>query len=197
MGEFRHGAMLHGVRGHTRKPRVELLYNLTCGDPNFAALRLCENSFFPQGRNSAKKNEAETMTTMNDGSQTIAEIEHVIKYLDTRYQLAVKTNDADSMSEILADDFVLVTGRGKVFTKSDLLNEARGRTTVYERQESSQQTVRVWGDTAVITAVLWEKGASGGDQFDKKLWFSDVYKLTASGWKYVFAQSSIPIPKEE
>ena len=137
------------------------------------------------------------MTTKNHVSQTVSEIERVIQDLDTKYQLAVKNNDADTMDDILADDFVLVTGRGKVYSKSDLLAEARRRTNVYEHQESSQQTVRVWGDTAVITALLWEKGVSDGESFDKKLWFSDVYKLTPSGWKYVFAQSSIPIPKEE
>src|SRR5688500_7805043 len=125
-----------------------------------------------------------TMMKPIAGGMGIPEIERVIKDLDTRYQLAVKNNDAETMSEILADDFVLVTGRGKVFTKGDLIADARGRTTVYEHQESSRQTVRVWGDTAVITAVLWEKGASGGNQFDKTLWFSDVYKLTPSGWKY-------------
>ena len=140
-----------------------------------------------------------TITTMNDskpGEAKSADIEKVIKDLDTKYQLAVKNNDGDTMNAILADDFVLVTGRGKVYTKNDLLAEARNRTTVYDRQESSEQTVRVWGDTAVITALLWEKGESSSGVFDNKLWFSDVYKLTPSGWKYVFAHSSIPLPVE-
>jgi hypothetical protein len=39
------------------------------------------------------------------------------------------------MDRILADDFVLVTGRGKTFSKADLLAEARKKSTVYERQE--------------------------------------------------------------
>lgn len=125
------------------------------------------------------------------------EIKRLIEDLDVRYQLAVKNNDATTMDEILGDDFVLVTGRGKVFNKSELLDEARRGTTVYEHQEDDHRTVRVWGDTAVITALLWEKGVSGDKAFDKKLWFSDVYKLTPTGWKYVFAQSSIPIPDEE
>jgi uncharacterized NAD(P)/FAD-binding protein YdhS len=37
--------------------------------------------------------------------------------LDTQYQAAVKANDAAAMDRILADDFVLVTGRGQAFTK--------------------------------------------------------------------------------
>ena len=114
--------------------------------------------------------------------------------LDTQYQLAVKNNDAITMAKILADDFVLVTGKGKVFTKEELLTEAREGKTTYERQEDSDQTVRVWGDSAVITALLWAKGSTEGKSFDYKLWFSDVYKRTPTGWRYVFAQAAQPLP---
>ena len=41
--------------------------------------------------------------------------------LDTQYQAAVEKNDAATMDRILADDFILVTGNGKTFTKADLL----------------------------------------------------------------------------
>ena len=116
--------------------------------------------------------------------------------LDTEYQAAVAKNDATTMDRILADDFVLVTGRGKVYTKADLLKEARGGKTVYERQEEIEQKVRVWGSTAVVTALLWVKGTGeDGKAFDYKLWFSDTYVRTPSGWRYVFGQASISLPK--
>lgn len=114
----------------------------------------------------------------------------VLAALDTEYQAAVKKNDAATMDRILADDFVLVTASGKTYTKADLLNDARGGRTVYEHQEDTMQTVRVWGDTAVITAKLWEKGTDDGKPFDYLLWFSDTYVRTPSGWRYVFAQSA-------
>jgi ketosteroid isomerase-like protein len=113
--------------------------------------------------------------------------------LDTQYQLAVKNNDAVAMDRILADDFVLVTGRGKTFTRVDLLNETKSGT-VYEHQEELSQTVRVWGDTAVVTALLWAKGTSDDKPFDYKLWFSDTYVRTPKGWKYALGQASIPLP---
>ena len=113
--------------------------------------------------------------------------------LDTQYQLAVKNNDAATMGRILADDFVLVTGRGKTYNKADLLKSANGAT-VYEHQEDTDQTVRVWGDTAVVTALLWVKGTDSGKPFDYKLWFSDTYVRTAKGWRYVFGQASLPLP---
>jgi ketosteroid isomerase-like protein len=121
----------------------------------------------------------------------------VVASLDTQYQSAVKMNDAASMDRILADDFILVTGSGKVHTKSDLLKEARSGHVVYEHQEDSQQTVRVWGDTAVVTAKLWEKGTDNAKPFDYRLWFSDTYVRTPAGWRYVFGQASLPLPKTQ
>ena len=38
--------------------------------------------------------------------------------LDTQYQAAVKRNDAETMGRILADDFVLVLGNGKTYTRA-------------------------------------------------------------------------------
>jgi ketosteroid isomerase-like protein len=115
--------------------------------------------------------------------------------LDTQYQTAVKKNDAATMDHILADDFTLVTGSGKTYTKADLLREARSGRIVYEHQEDNAQTVRIWGDTAVVTARLWEKGTEDGKPFDYTVWFSDTYVRTATGWRYVFGQSSLPLPK--
>jgi ketosteroid isomerase-like protein len=119
--------------------------------------------------------------------------------LDTKYQAAVKANDAATMGQILADDFVLVTGRGAVFSKADLLDSARKKEIIYEHQdeESGTQKVRVWGDTAVVTALLWIKAVQAGKPIDYKLWFSDTYVRTPTGWRYVFGQASLPLPKTE
>jgi len=115
--------------------------------------------------------------------------------LDTQYQAAVEKIDAATMDRILADDFILVTGNGKTFTKADLLKEARKGTVVYEHQSDTEQTVRVWGDTAVVTAKLWEKGTQDGKPFDYTLWFSDTYVRSPTGWRYVFGQASLPLAK--
>jgi ketosteroid isomerase-like protein len=118
----------------------------------------------------------------------------IVSRLDTEYQAAVRNHDVATMDRILADDFTLVTGRGKVYSKPDLLEEARDTGVVYERQEDSHQTVRLWRNTAVVTALLWAKGTDKGKPFDYKLWFSDTYVRTASGWRYAFAQASLPLP---
>jgi len=89
---------------------------------------------------------------------------------------------------------VLVTGKGKTFTKADLLKSARDKDQTYEHQEDTEQTVRVWGDTAVVTALLWLKYTNKDGAQDYKLWFSDTYVRTKTGWRYVFGQASTRLP---
>ncbi|HZP67449.1 MAG TPA: nuclear transport factor 2 family protein [Rudaea sp.] len=140
--------------------------------------------------NGALKQLAAVMLFANATSAVALDDKAAVAALDTAYQAAVKNNDVAAMDKILADDFVLVTSSGKTFGKADLLDEARSGANRFERQEDSQQTVRVWGDTAVVTALLWVKGRDKNETFDYTLWFSDVYVRTASGWRYVFGQAT-------
>ena len=137
-----------------------------------------------------------TATHLNASSDEDAK---TVAALDTKYQAAVKSNDAATMNQILADDFVLVNGRGKVSSKADLLESARKKEVTYERQdeEPGTQKVRVWGDTAVVTALLWIKAVQAGKPIDYKLWFSDTYVRTPAGWRYIFGQASLPLPKTD
>jgi ketosteroid isomerase-like protein len=121
--------------------------------------------------------------------------EEVVAELDRQYQAAVERNDADAMAAILGDDFLIVTGSGKRFTKRDLLEEARSKKYLYDKQIDTDKTVRVYADIAIVTAKLYAKGTEQGREFEYSLWFTDIYRKTADGWKYVYAQSSIPLPK--
>ncbi len=118
--------------------------------------------------------------------------------LDRAYQAAVKRNDAEMMRRVLHPDFQLVLGDGRIVGRDALLEEARRGTITYELQdeEPDSQTVRVWGDTAIVTAKLLLKGVKGGRRFDRTLWFSDTYVRTDSGWRYLFGQASLPLTSE-
>jgi ketosteroid isomerase-like protein len=123
----------------------------------------------------------------------------LIAAIDTKYQEAVKRNDADTMAQILHEDFILVLGSGKTHNRADLSNDARSGRIKYEKQDEDPgtQTVRVWGDTAVVTARLWLKGVAEGQTFERRLWFSDTYVRTPKGWRYAFGQASLALPRQE
>ena len=115
--------------------------------------------------------------------------------LDTEYQAAVEKSDAAAMDRLLADDFTLVSSKGAVYHKADLLAEARDPALKYQHQSDTRQTVRFWDGTAVLTAFLWIKGEDGGKPMDYSLWFSDVYVCTPKGWRYAFGQAGSPVVK--
>ena len=118
--------------------------------------------------------------------------------LDIQYQAAVERNDAETMSRIHHENMTLVLSNGTVITGAQLEQAARDKARTYERQVvvDDSRVVRVLGDTAVVTAKLWLKGARvNGDAFDYKLWFSDTYVRTPAGWRYFFGQAGAPLPK--
>ncbi len=128
--------------------------------------------------------------------QSPEEDRQIVAALDVEFQAAVKHNDFETMDRILHPDFVLALGDGTMITREALL--ARERHITYEQQdeEPGTQIVRVYGDTAVVTAKIWLKGVGPRGPFDRKLWFTDTYVRTATGWSYAYAQASLPLPPE-
>ena len=123
---------------------------------------------------------------------------NTVAVLDIQYQAAVERNDAAAIALIHHDSMILVLSNGTVLTGKQIEQLARDKSRIFERQVvvDDSRVVRVWGDTAVVTAKLWLKGTrANGDAFDHKLWYSDTYVRTPAGWKYVFGQSSLPLPK--
>ncbi|MPZ51647.1 MAG: DUF4440 domain-containing protein [Acidimicrobiia bacterium] len=110
--------------------------------------------------------------------------------LDIEYQAAVEANDSEVMGRILAEDMVLITGRGAVVTREELLEEAQSGVTEYEHQYATDRVVRLWGETAVVTALLSAKGTTNGTPFEYRVWYSDTYVRDEHGWQYVLGQAS-------
>ena len=123
----------------------------------------------------------------------------IVAALDTEYQAAVERNDWKVMDRILHPDFSVVLGDGRVYSREQLLESARNRSVLYDKQMEAPgtQIVRMFGeDTATVTALLIVKARRANDssELDYTLWFTDTYVRTKRGWKYAFGQASLPIP---
>jgi ketosteroid isomerase-like protein len=132
-------------------------------------------------------------------AQAASNDEQAVAKLDTEFQAAVKANDAQTMARIMHKNMILVLGNGTINTREEQLEQARNKDFVYEHQgeDAGTQTVRVWGDTAVVTARLWIKGVYRGVTYDRRLWFSDTYVRTPEGWRYFVGQASLRLPDEK
>jgi ketosteroid isomerase-like protein len=137
-----------------------------------------------------------TANTTNLAVASAQEDKKTVAALDIQYQDAVEKNDAETMGRIHHENMILVLSNGTVLTGSFLEKRARDKTYTWERQVEvdNSQVVRVWGDTAVVTAKLWLKATKvSGDPINFKVWFSDTYIRTPTGWRYVFGQAGAPL----
>jgi ketosteroid isomerase-like protein len=136
--------------------------------------------------------------TTTGGRMDIEADRKAVAALDTEYQAAVGRNDAATIERIHHPEMTLVLTNGSVITGKQLEQAARDKTRTYEQQVEvdDSQVVRVVDDTAVVTAKLWLKGKRAtGEAFDYRLWFSDTYVRTPTGWRYFFGQAGAPLPK--
>src|SRR5947209_3342837 len=99
-----------------------------------------------------------------------------VSALDLAYQDAVKRNDADKIDTILHSCFAMILGDGRQVSRQEILDLARNRVIEFEIQdeEPGTQCVRVWGNTAIVTACLHIKGRKGIQEFERRVWFSDT-----------------------
>lgn len=111
--------------------------------------------------------------------------EQVLRALDAKLQLAVLNQDTKTLDQLLSDDWLLITTSGRVVTRPAFLamvGDANSRLLV---NASSEVTVRLHGSTAIVTAMLHERGADHGKPYDAWLRYTDTWVLEAGAWRYV------------
>ena len=100
--------------------------------------------------------------------------------------------DADYLTRLLTDDFVITNSRAEVNDKAAELQETRDRTVHYTVFENRDMTVRVHGDAAVVTGRTRLKGtiAASGKAIEAEVQFTDVFARIDGRWRAIAAHSS-------
>ena len=101
-------------------------------------------------------------------------------------------SDAAELQRLLADDYVLFNSQGKVENKADFLRDYAQMQ--LEPFTVEDETVRYWGDGAVLAGVATLKGVSEGQPFSARLRFSDIWRKRDGRWQVVFTQATRAAP---
>lgn len=99
--------------------------------------------------------------------------------------------DVDFCQRTLADDYVGITPLGQVSTKQDVLSARRSGQLRYETIDISEMVVRVYGDTAVVTARAEVKGHQLGEDFSGPYRYTRVWIRRAGRWETVSYQQTV------
>ena len=102
--------------------------------------------------------------------------------LDEAMQRAVVDRDAAAFGRFLTEDYVLVDSKGALHGKAEVVAGITSNETKVEVNESSEAQVRVQGDTAVLIAVLHQRGLDHGVPYDVPVRFTDTWIRRGGKW---------------
>ena len=123
-----------------------------------------------------------------------AATEKAVAALENQWLQAQRTNNADLVAPLLADNFVQTSGEGKV-TTSKAAALATAKAEKFTSMEYIDLKVYAFGDTAVAIAGFHAKGTdASGKAFDETGRFTDTWTRTSSGkWQCVASQDALAV----
>lgn len=99
--------------------------------------------------------------------------------------------DSDFSQRTLAEDYVAITPLGQVTTKQDTVSARRSGQLKYDTINVSDMVVRVYGDTAVVTARADVKGHQLGEDFSGPYRYTRVWVRRTGHWLAVSYQATV------
>jgi ketosteroid isomerase-like protein len=99
--------------------------------------------------------------------------------------------DADFSVRTLAEDYVAITPLGQVTTKDETITARRSGQLRYEAMNITDMVVRVYGDTAVVTARADVKGHQLGEDFSGPYRYTRVWVRRNGHWQVVSYQATV------
>ncbi len=103
---------------------------------------------------------------------------------------ALGRGDIPALSNILSDDLTYTHSNGVFDSKAELLNKLQSGALKYEVFEPEEITVRVYGNTAVLTGIAHGKSWANGTLNTFRLRYTDMYVLAEGSWRMVVWQST-------
>ena len=134
-----------------------------------------------------------SQTVAKDASPTTI-VEHRMMELEHEKDEAYQRGDKPALDRLYASDYVAVAANGNSTTKQEVLG-IFSRPNVYESYKSEDMTVRVFGDTAVVTGRLKFKYFKDiTPAFKGQLRYTNIYVKQQGQWIIVASQFT-PIQK--
>jgi ketosteroid isomerase-like protein len=99
--------------------------------------------------------------------------------------------DAEFSQRMLADDYVAITPLGQVTTKQDSVSARKSGQLHYDTVDVSDMVVRVYGDTAIVTARADVRGHQLGEDFSGPYRYTRVWVRRAGHWQAVSYQATV------
>ena len=126
--------------------------------------------------------------SMDSGDQ--AAIREIVD-MERQAKEASLHRDVDFSQRTLAEDYVAISPLGQITTKQDSVSSRRSGQLRYDTINITDMVVRVYGDTAIVTARADVKGHQLGEDFSGPYRYTRVWVRRSGRWQTVSYQATV------
>jgi ketosteroid isomerase-like protein len=96
---------------------------------------------------------------------------------------AMVKNDAEAVGRFLTDDWIIVDPDGGIIERARFLAVIQSGALTHEMMESDDMRVRIYGNTAIVTALTTTRGRFNGHAFTTQERATDVFVQDNGRWQ--------------
>jgi ketosteroid isomerase-like protein len=108
--------------------------------------------------------------------------------LEKKFEEAIVKNDPEAIGRFVADDWIIIDAEGGIIDKGRFLGVIKSGDLTHEMMESSDIRVRVYGDSAIVTALTRTKGKFMRQAFGTQERSTDFFVKLDGRWQCVLSQ---------
>ena len=112
-------------------------------------------------------------------------MEEELLKLENAFAEAIVNNDLEGIRRRVADDWIIIDPNGEIVDRTRFFEVIKSGMLTHDMMESKDSRVRVYGDSAVVTAVTRTKGKFMGHDFSTQERATDVFVKRDGRWQCV------------
>jgi ketosteroid isomerase-like protein len=115
-------------------------------------------------------------------------MEEELLKLEKEFTQAIVKNDPEAIGRFVTDDWIIINADGGIINKERFLEVIKSGALTHEMMESDDIQVRVYGDSAVVTALTRTKGKFMDQEFSTQERATDVFVKLDGRWRCALSQ---------
>ena len=120
-----------------------------------------------------------------------SEAEEELLKLEKAFAETIVGNDLEGLGRVVADDWIIIDPNGEIVDRARFFEVIKSGALTHDIMESEDLRVRVYGDSAVVTAITRTKGKFMGQEFGTRERATDVFVKRDRRWQCVLTHLTL------
>jgi len=112
-------------------------------------------------------------------------MEEELLKIEEEFAEAIIKNDLEGIGRLVTDDWIIIDPNGEIVDRTRFIEVIKSGALTHDMMESEDFRIRVYRDSAVVTAVTRTKGKFMGQEFSTQERATDVFVKRDGRWRCV------------